>query len=578
MLDKTVKTYGGSISNTTGLRHILSVGYEVECGNLMKLTKLESDKLILFNSDRNLTNSDFGNESTSDSNTNNNIIAGSQELIEMDVFGESDKVDENIEFSITNDIALYPLAKKLKKICYYPSEDTIKSSTKSKGKSEKDHSAEKNELYLFRDTGSKKEYKIHFMFKTPRECHEHSNVEWIFTYFKPKRQNNVIVNTFLNMIKNLVKHTEDLVPIKGNLIMKYKDADNKQQEIIIDKPEEKTLYHKPGTNLYYLQTQVTDHPFTMDGTCAKIQMTFSTHIENLFTVLKTILTDKKKAIPSIAENLKIRLDKIELVKNCTDELIEKYNKSEAIHKLVLSYKKSPDLEIIKNYIFLILFKIESYYTFKKGSEKQTKYLKNLLFINSRHSNYDLYVELKKHIEKMLKVDGPTAVSIIKKIIFQPETLYKMISTNIKDKLRKGIFLESNVLEKTNSHYGDPIYSLVSYFDFFEQPIQAESNIDESLIDYDWLDYTNVDKASAKMDLKDGIVLVELRNFQAIISSYVYSIADDELKEQMKNGACNILTKHYSEDVPSLSIGNFKKIIQIMKKKSSKKTLKITSSK
>ena len=65
-----------------------------------------------------------------------------------------------------------------------------------------------------------------------------------------------------------------------------------------------------------------------------------------------------------------------------------------------------------------------------------------------------------------------------------------------------------------------------------------------------------------MDLKNDIVLVECRIFQKILSVYVYNIADAELKEQMKNGYCNILTNHYEEDVSALSIANLKKIVEI----------------
>ena len=65
-----------------------------------------------------------------------------------------------------------------------------------------------------------------------------------------------------------------------------------------------------------------------------------------------------------------------------------------------------------------------------------------------------------------------------------------------------------------------------------------------------------------MELKDDIVLVECRIFQKILSSYVYSIADEELREQMNNGSCNILTKNFGPDVSSLSIANLKKIVEL----------------
>jgi hypothetical protein len=171
--------------------------------------------------------------------------------------------------------------------------------------------------------------------------------------------------------------------------------------------------------------------------------------------------------------------------------------------------------------------------------------------------------LKSKIEQILNVDNSIAIDIIKRIIFQPDILKQMNSSHIK--LRKGALSISNTLEKSNKNYGDPIYSLVSYFDFFEDPVDNESNRNNdsgNIIDYDWLEYKGVDEYSAKMELEDDVVLVECRVFQKLLSSYVYSIADEELKQQMTNGACNILTNRFGPDVSSLSIANLKKIVEL----------------
>ena len=132
------------------------------------------------------------------------------------------------------------------------------------------------------------------------------------------------------------------------------------------------------------------------------------------------------------------------------------------------------------------------------------------------------------------------------------------------KIRKGALSISNTLDKSNKNYGDPLYSLVSYFDFFEDPIDDDRNIDDDdeILYYDWLEYKRFDDYSAKMELKDDIILVECRIFQKILSTYVYSIADEELQQQMTNGACNILTNNFGPDVSSLSIANLKKIIEL----------------
>jgi hypothetical protein len=565
MYGKTRKNIGGNLSNTKGLNLILSIGYELECANLMKLT--ESDDHVLFNSDTNLTNMDYGDEG----DESESAIEKTQELIDVNVIDNNGNVDPSASFSITNDIAEYQFSRKLMKSCYYPSQD-IKSSIISL-RSEIDTAKEKNELYIFRDTATNEDYKIKFIFNTPRECNEHSNVEWIFTYYKPNRRRNVVVNTFLNMIKNIVSHVSDLIPITGNYIFKYKDSNDTPKELIIDKPTERILYHKPNTNLYYLQNQVSDRLFNIDDTCIKIQMTFAAKIENVFTVLKTLFTDEKKSIESIYQKTEDRLNHITKIYNCVSEMLKLY----MANNQTIVIKKS-DSEILKNYLFLIMYRIDRYYYFKKREGKLAKYFKDTLAVNCRHNNYSLYVELKNNIERVFNVEDGDAANIIKKIILQPNIMNKMVDPEIKNKLRKGVFLESNILEKSNSHYGDPIYSLCSYFDFIEDPIanKNSSNGSEEPTDYDWFEYQDIEGVSARMPLKDNVILIECRNFQELISSYVYGIGDAELKSQMKNGACNIMTKHFSEDVPGLTIANFKKVIDILKIKKFSKTQKRTS--
>lgn len=301
-----------------------------------------------------------------------------------------------------------------------------------------------------------------------------------------------------------------------------------------------------------------DKPFTIDDACSVFQMTFSSKCEHIMEVMTLLLTDTLKSIPVFASYIETKLDSLLSVKNCVDNLIDNYNKNASDYKL----HANKNVQIIKNYLSLILLKIKVYYEFK-NAPKQPKYLKNLLFYNSRHSNYVLYNAMKNHIEQLFQVDAIDAIDIIKKMVFQPDILKQINSPNIK--LRKGALSISNTLDKSNKNYGDPVYSLVSYFDFFEEPVDDESNIDDDsgeIIKYDWLEYKKYDDYSAKMELKDDIILVECRIFQKLLSTYVYSIADEELKEQMTNGSCNIVTNNFSPDVSSLSIANLKKIVEL----------------
>ena len=536
-LSRSAKKRSRSLTSSKKLSHSLS------------RSRSHPNKIVLFNSDTFAQDIlEFKKFEENPEDIDEDILPRLEEMVEDKIYDDNNQIDNNSSFYITNDIALSPFIKELTSVCYYPSE----------GNSD-DYSSEKNQLYLFRDIETNQDYEINFLFKdASTDCGTHSTVEWVFTYYKPTQSDNIIVNTFLNMIKNLLRHLSDLEPIYGNFIMKYKDEQGKNSEMIIAKPEKRVLYHKPNTNLYYLLTQMYDRPFTIDDACSVFQMTFSSKCENIMEVMIALLTDTLKSIPSFSSYIDAKLDILLNVQNCVDNLIDNYNKNASEYKL----DTSTNSQIIKNYLCLILFKIKIYYEFKNAT-KPAKYLKNLLFFNSRHSNYVLYTDLKKKVEQVFNVDQSVAISIIKKIIFQPDILKQINTSEIK--IRKGALSLSNTLDKSNKNYGDPVYSLVSYFDFFEEPIDDDTNIDDdsgTIIKYDWLEYKKYDDYSAKMELKDDIILVECRIFQKLLSSYVYSIADEELKEQMKSGACNILTNRFSPDVSSLSIANLKKIVEL----------------
>ena len=552
---------GGGIQKSNGLYHILSIGYEIECSNLMKLTKTEIGENVLFNSDtlaHDAAEIKEMIESMNYDDVDDDLLARSEELVEMDVFDKYGDIDENASFSITNDISPDPFTNKLGKYCYYlepyENDDT-----------NQEHKEEKNKLYVFRDTERNIDYKINFFFKTFRDCEEHSNVEWIFTYFSPERSANIIMDTFSNVVRNLTLHLSDLIPIHGNFIMNdpYTEKGAYANELIIE-PEDRILYHKPNTNLYYLQNHVVNHPFTIDDVCTRIQTTFSTKIENLYTVLKAIFTDNRNAIPELSAKNKKYFEIIQNVKLCVDEMVKKYNESSAnVYKLQKTTGfiiDSVDIDIVKNYLFLFLYKIERYFEFSIPGHK-TKYLKNKLVINSRHSNYILYVELKNTIKRIFEVDDKTAIDIIKNIVLQPNLLIKLVSDSARENLRKGVFLMSNSLDKQHRQYGNPVFSMNSYFDFFEDPIDAANN--------DWLEYKEFDHLTARIELNDDVVLIELRAFQDILSNYAYGIADLELKDEMKNGACNKIRNQYSPDISSITIGQLKKMIDLMARSKAK---------
>ena len=148
----------GNITNINGLQHILSIGYEVECGILTKLTKTEmdgSDKLVLYNSDTARKDIlEFKKFEENPEDIDENIIARLEEMVEDNIYDDNNQIDPNSSFYITNDIAMSPFMRELTAVCYYASKEDGD-----------DYSEEKNNLYLFRDTKKNQDYEINFLFK-----------------------------------------------------------------------------------------------------------------------------------------------------------------------------------------------------------------------------------------------------------------------------------------------------------------------------------------------------------------------------------------------------------------------------
>jgi hypothetical protein len=261
---------------------------------------------------------------------------------------------------------------------------------------------------------------------------------------------------------------------------------------------------------------------------------------------------------------------IERIENCIDLLFQNYNNSVPDEYKLHDDNNKTLMKSIKNYIFMIFFKLERYFNNYLVDEKviakssRAKYLKDTLFFNSRHINYDLYMSLKKSISEYFhdSIDEVEIISIIKNIIIQKNVLEEYLISN-KEYTRKNAFLITNKLDKSNKHYGNPHYSLVSYFDFFEDPIDSKERRDVNDKPFnDWLQYNSIDIFSSTMEIKNNIVLVEVRSFQRTLNTYMYSIANDEMKNSMTNGICNRITKNFEPDALGFSISTLKQFVSI----------------
>lgn len=609
---KFSKKKGGDIHNNDAFKHILSIGYELETSSLSKLTLIsqttDKGEPILLNTDTARKDLDIfmkkGHSSVGtieEEEEDDDFILRQEETMDFPVYNSNYEKDENVSFLVTNDIVDSPFVKFLNSKCSGVQEEleiTIDDFVPSDIK---------NELYHF-VTDKGKKYKIQFEFhdkETP--CSVFSDVEWIFTYYKPKQSENIIIDTFQNVLQNLLSHLRDLFPTPGSLYINTcvdsylpvnipvgvgvkvntntkdkiplleKGGDSIQKrsdriqipkcEHIANRPETRVLYHKPKTNMYYLQSHYYEKELTLRDICITPQMTFSAHISNIIPIMIALVKDTINSIPTTNSLLKLRFTQLRQIYVCVDLLLKKYNTEAEPEYQILLNKKPILYKSIYSYLFLIMYKLYLYYNSFLTSEK-IKYFKDALFFNSRHSNHILYLALKQKMilyfygngwiestpEKSKRMDE-TCIEIILKILVQKDILETHFVEKDNKHIRKNAFNPKNILDKNSSSYGNPAKSLISYFHFFEKPIDNDTNIteDDEIVYYDWLEYKRIDAFSQKMELKSDIILMEFRTFTRALSSYIYSVLDENSREKMTQGICNQMSKTYEADVRGISV-------------------------
>lgn len=553
---------GGNIHKQNVFKYILSIGYEIETPFLAKLTSgyNEEGEQILFNTDSNTQNNkeERGqDEEEDDEEDDNDERLRKEEVMRIDAYDPDGKIDPTISFLVTNDMSTTSLSKQLNKLCC--------PTGLSPYCGEKVPADLKNKLYKFYtesdfETKTDKEYNIEFVYFNENECGTFSDVEWVVTYYEPQQSENVILDTFRNLIQNLTRHLDELEEIEGSLVINQIEG---RKERIIPNPVNRVLFHSPDINLYYLQTNPSKDKLNVNMICPTFQMTFAAPIEHIFQILKQLIYNKVISFDCNREYYRDKMDILQRIEYCVDQLITGYNEKERNQglRIIKTDSNKTVLKQFKGYLGLILYKLYVYYNTylekerengEKLKEKQkTIYFKDSLFFNPRHSNYDFYVEAKKCLSELFSNDSfgkreENGNEMIRKIILQPDILKKLLLNNGETNLDENAFLPLNgQLKKGDEKYGNPYYSLDSYFQFFEEPADDDLNLyeDDTIIYYDWFQYKGVDKVSTQMDIKNNVILVEVRNFQKIMSNYIFGAASSELKNEIiHNPVCNKLEK------------------------------------
>lgn len=156
-------------------------------------------------------------------------------------------------------------------------------------------------------------------------------------------------------------------------------------------------------------------------------------------------------------------------------------------------------------------------------------------------------------------------------VVQEKILLEYFKVSDSDKFRKGVFYRKPWLINTDLHYGDPLYSLVSYFQFFHSNTEPINTDFEEYDATDWLQYAEIDVHSTRMRLDNDYVLVEARVFPKMLYLYMSEIADDELRTTMEEMGTSI----------PISVKTIRKIVSLYNSTNkgipNKKTVKVRSS-
>jgi hypothetical protein len=555
--------FGGSLKSAAIFKKILSIGYEFETNELAKLS-LHANKKTLINSDTTLRTLQSRTTSGTYKVVDENYILAripigvdpkeidkeyEVNLEEMDQderdFWESNREDmererlerrenetyldyfyeyrkndnrKTVKFNITNDLGDTPFQMMLKGYC-------------------EDLTTKKNDLYFFRtQSGRMLDIKFTEDIAKDEDCESFSGVEYVITYYSPKKENpNIIVDSFVDACSRIIDHLGDVKTIKGELLIN----DGKKELTPVGAIEDnRGLYHKPGTNLFYMDTY--DSMETYSNNTLRLkgiqdvafvpQMTFRCNAidavdiileimrkNNSFTVGKSTIRDQheqKKDLVFLKEQVEYMFSKYNGLK--TTKL--KINGNEGTGK------------ILKTYLFLIFKKV--YMFIDKNDEiiSGDKYLKDTLLFASRHPNIELFARVKQILSERYKI---TAFDDILNLICHPSIMREFYGISAQ-KYSKTAHIDD--LPDTDPNYGNPLYSMRSYFRYLEKKEE------------DWLKVEKYDVYSTTFEIKSDIILLENRYFRYAIGLYLRNMLDENItKESVTVKDMHKIVNHFYKD-------------------------------
>lgn len=556
--NKTVKRKikGGDINKSYIFKYIKSIGFEIETTDLIKFTveNFENSKILVNSA---LTNID----------------------LEYGYFDENEYTDiidtPELKFKITNDSAEDSEF----------NEDMLNIFNTHKNDDDDDCEEVIFQLeipknnYLNKtldDNQTRYDIKIREADSELHNCSSFTDVEWILTYYKPIVSQNIILNTFYNSMNLLKQHLNNLKTIEGTKLY-YLNDDNEYVQYENSKINQ--VYVLPGTSLVYFNNSVYDIDNYDINKNLKIvvQMTFSCDIQYVYRVMKKLLsmeytteqlTFAKKFIDKSNKNM-IEINQMieQYIKNESFDLDAINNALVIVKNLFYSYNNdtnnseylfvtdNSDINKLKMYFFLIMYKLYIYlnsYIQNKEENEESLFKKNLSFA-VRHNNYSLYLEIKKYIKIIFtskfygkddKFINNKIIEIIRNIIGpinKEKKIYQLIYRfNYTRERKKELHLKAK--EYPDKYFGDPLYSILSYFEHFEKRKDDKK---------DWLVLKDIDEKSTKFDLNDDTIIVEFRDFPSYCYLNLLMNSNNDIREEILQNNIGTLNMKIVNDFMNL---------------------------
>jgi hypothetical protein len=438
---------------------------------------------------------------------------------------DSDYDKENIKFQLTNDSGETYFGELLDDRCNKLYESGIS----------------KNDMYRFKPNKGK---SLGFLFSEEllEDCTAFSGLEIVVTYYKPKmdaqhvvktENPNIILDTFTDSISRIIDHFSNLKKTKGTMMVA---TDKNLKYSPLGKLDNKrALFYKPGTNLFYLSTyddKKKEGTKKLGSMTFVPQMTFRCNAVDAIEIMKEILKtgSSYKIGKGNKKEHKYERGTLKTLEKIADDLIAKHNTDYSSHQIALT---SSMYKTLKTYMFFILYKVLSYVQGhaeilleKLGKGEDKTYLKDYLTFASRHSNFTLYERLKEILNESYGISDSKEIL---NLFYQPDIckiMYEFSEVSESDYDENWNYKYGDAfvtqLKKTDQHYGDPLYSFSSYFEYFE-----DRNDDD---DEDWFVQKKLDIYSTTFDLTDDKILMENRFFANEFKLFTNNILGLKLKE------------------------------------------------